>query len=265
MKKSLLLCPPTYYDIKYEINPWMSKDNPIDKARAMEQYETLTYAYEQLGVNYDELAPDESVPDQVFTTDTGHAENKKFIKANFKYGERKKEADIAEAYFKEKGYDIHTLPSDIYFEGGDLIKFDDIYLFGHGKRSSKEAQKPIEEVLGVELIDVELPDDTFYHLDTCIAIITKNVVVANLNALTKDGIETLNHHFSTVIPTTKKDNALMVCNLMNIGGNAVLTHGISNTLKDALRPHVELISTTPMSEYIKGGGSVHCVSLEIFE
>ena len=134
MKKSLLLCPPTYYDIKYEINPWMSKDNPIDKACAMEQYETLTYAYEQLGVNYDELAPDESVPDQVFTTDTGHAENKKFIKANFKYGERKKEADIAEAYFKEKGYDIHTLPSDIYFEGGDLIKFDDIYLFGHGKR-----------------------------------------------------------------------------------------------------------------------------------
>lgn len=265
MKKSLLLCPPIYYDIKYEINPWMSKDNPIDKVPAMGQYDTLTYAYQQLGVRYDELAPDESVPDQVFTTDTGHAEKKKFIKANFRYDERKKEADIAESYFKEKGFHIHTLPRDVHFEGGDLIKFDDIYLFGHGKRSSKKAQKYIENYLSVELISLELPDDTFYHLDTCIAIITKDVVVANLNALTKDGVKTLNHHFSTVIPTTEKDNAFMACNLMNIGGKAVLTQGISNSLKDALRPHVELISTVPMSEYIKGGGSVHCVSLEIFE
>ncbi|MDA1317347.1 MAG: arginine deiminase family protein [bacterium] len=263
--KKILLCPPTYYDIKYEINPWMDIDNPVDRSLAQEQYERLKQTYNLLHVPYDELLPNKDVPDQVFTTDTGHAEGNIFIRANFKYDERKKEAEIAEHYFKTKGYSIHTLPEGIYFEGGDLLKFEDTYILGWGKRTSKEAKAYIEKNLDVEIISLELPDEAFYHLDTCVAPITKDVVIANMEALTSEGIKSLKHHFNTIIPTTKEDNELLACNLMNIDGKAVLTQGISSTLQAELRPYVDLINTVPMSEYIKGGGSVHCVSLEIFD
>ena len=76
--KKFLLCPPTYYDIRYEINPWMNTDNPIDKVKALEQYETLKYAYDALNVSYSELTPHDNLPDQIFTTDTGHIEKNFF-------------------------------------------------------------------------------------------------------------------------------------------------------------------------------------------
>lgn len=263
--KKILLCPPTYYNIKYEINPWMDIDNPINRKLAQEQYERLKQTYNLLHVPYDELKPDKNLPDQVFTTDTGHAEGNIFISAQFKYPERTKEANIARQYFQKKGYTIHTLPKGVFFEGGDLIKYKDIYLFGYGKRSTASAQQHLEKILDTEIIPIELPDPSFYHLDTCIAPINSQVILANIDALTKEGYTTIQKHFKTIIPTSTEDNQLLACNLMNIDGKAVLTQGITESLQKELRKYVDLINTVPMSEYIKGGGSVHCVSLEIFD
>jgi len=264
--KSLLLCPPTFYDIRYEINPWMNTDNPIDKAKALEQYETLKYAYDSLNVSYSELTAHDNLPDQIFTTDTGHIEKKLFIKAQFKYKERRAEVAVVEEFLNSIGkYQTIELPEGIYFEGGDLIKFEDIYFFGWGKRSSKEALPLLQKHLDAEVVGIELIDDWFYHLDTCFAPINKKVALAHLGAFTKTSADEVKKHFGQIIQTTEEDNNLFACNMVTIDGKAILTQGISDDLKDQLHPHIDLISTVPMSEYIKGGGSVHCASLELFD
>ncbi len=263
--KSLLLCPPSFYDIRYEINPWMDIDNPIDHAKAQEEYEILTYAYRALDIEYDELSPVEGLPDQVFTTDLGHAEGTQFIQANFKYPERQKEAEIASEYFREKKFDIKTLPSEIFFEGGDLLKVGSRYFFGYGKRSSYEALPALEELLNTSIIPIELPDETFYHLDTCVSFLSDDTALINRSALTEQGISEIKSAFSTVIEASLEDNAKLVCNLLAFDTDLILSAGVSNELKDQLISLGFRISTVPMTEYLKGGGGIHCVSLEVWK
>lgn len=243
----------------------MDVGNPVDKSSATEQYETLKYAYRSLDVTFDELTPSPELPDQVFVTDTGHIEGKTFIKANFKYPERKKEVEAVEEFAKGHHMHIHEFPQDVFFEGGDFIKHGDTYFFGWGKRSSHSASTHLNSFLDTEVVELELIDDYYYHLDTCFAPISKKVALVNMSAFTKEGINTLKAHFETLIPTSQKDNALLACNMVSIDGKAILTQGITNELKDTLRPYVELITTVPMTEFIKGGGSVHCVTQEIFD
>ena len=45
MVDTVLLCPPTYYQIEYEINPWMDVKRRVNKPRAEEQYENLKEIY----------------------------------------------------------------------------------------------------------------------------------------------------------------------------------------------------------------------------
>lgn len=262
--KKLLLCPPKHYDIRYEINPWMSTDNPIDPDKVAEEYRTLTYAYRQFGISYDELTPDPELPDQVYTTDLGHAEGNLFIKANFKYPERQKEATIAEAYFKTNGFDVFSFPDNVYFEGGDFLKVGDRYYYGFGKRSSKEAMEPIQKALGKPIISIELPDEFFYHLDTCFSPLSEDVALLNRDALTQEGVSEIEKHFKTVIDVKGEDNKLLACNLISHEGTVIMSQGVSNELKDQIIAQGFRVATVSVGEYLKGGGGIHCVSLEMW-
>src|SRR3954462_1024771 len=46
--KDIFLCPPTYLELKYEINPWMKKGAPFERAQAIEQWESLVEAYRKV-------------------------------------------------------------------------------------------------------------------------------------------------------------------------------------------------------------------------
>ena len=37
----ILMCPPDYYGIEYEINPWMDRRRQVDHARAVRQWTEL--------------------------------------------------------------------------------------------------------------------------------------------------------------------------------------------------------------------------------
>ena len=44
-----LMCPPDHFGVEYEINPWMSKREPVDRALAGEQWDRLVECLEGLG------------------------------------------------------------------------------------------------------------------------------------------------------------------------------------------------------------------------
>ena len=45
----LLMCPPDYYGIEYEINPWMRVSNQSNGDRARTQWQALTQVLEKRG------------------------------------------------------------------------------------------------------------------------------------------------------------------------------------------------------------------------
>ncbi len=262
--QSVVLCPPTHYDIKYEINPWMDKTIKVDPKLAKLQHDTLKAVYASLNISTDELIPDPLLPDQVFATDVGHIENNVFIKARFKYPERAAESEIAHHYFQSKKYRIIHLPEHVYFEGGDFLKIGKRYFYGWGKRSSLEAVKILQSTLNGQVIPIELPDPYFYHLDTCFSPLSEDIALVHAGAFTPDGLRTLQREFKMLISTGGEDNAHLACNFVRLEKHLIMSEGVSLFLKTMLRHLGFTIHSVPMSEYIKGGGSIHCLSLEVW-
>ena len=67
----ILMCPPDFYGIQYEINPWMSRDVPSDAVKSREQWKSLHDLLVDLGVDVRLMEPVKGLPDLVFTANAG--------------------------------------------------------------------------------------------------------------------------------------------------------------------------------------------------
>jgi len=260
----ILVCASDYFRIEYEINPWMSVNNNADKPEILIQYRKLIDTFSKAGINFHGIEPHPNFPDMVYTANYGFIDKKKFIRANFKYKERRGESDIAEKYFRYMGYKVYSLPDKIYYEGeGDLLRSGDTYFLGWGKRTMKEALPYFKDILNGEVIDLELIDPYYYHLDTCFAPLNEQTAVINPKSFTPLGLEKIHKHFKHIIETSEIDNQVLACNMVINGKNVVVGEGVSDAFKSKLGTFGYSVFETPMSQYIKGGGSVKCCSLTI--
>ena len=256
--KRILLCPPDYYDIEYEINPWMHVSNKVNKSSVQKAYSSIKNTYKELGVTTYEIEPAKGLPDMVYTANFGQVSGNKFIKSNFKYKERRREADLAADYFKKQfSLEPVSLPENIYFEGqGDLLNDGNRFFFGWGKRSDRKAISYLEKFLGSEVVDFELINPYFYHLDTALTPISSEIVVYNPESFTEEGINKIQSTFKKCIPTNKTDSAVIACNMVMVDRNVVHGAGISAELSNTLRDLGYRLYPIDTTEYIKGGGSV---------
>ena len=59
----ILMCPPDYYGIEYEINPWMSRARGADVERTHRQWSTLRDTLVRLGVQVELMTPERGLPE----------------------------------------------------------------------------------------------------------------------------------------------------------------------------------------------------------
>ncbi len=70
----LLVCPPKYFQIDYEINPWMRRENAVVPSRAAAQWQALMKVLEEeVGAGIERMQPVPGLPDLVFTANAGVA------------------------------------------------------------------------------------------------------------------------------------------------------------------------------------------------
>lgn len=265
MKKRVLLCPPKYYDIEYVINPWMNLENKVDFEKANDEYNQLKKTFEDLGAEVLEIIPAPGLPDMVYTANAGFPSGNRFIKSNFRFQQRIKEADLARSFFEKMDFKILTIPDNIYFEGqGDLLTVGGKYFFGYGKRSSVEAKDFLSQMLGTKVITFELNDPYYYHLDMSLGLLDEKTAIVNTRSFTREGMLRLRNEIPNVIEASEHDNDVMACNLVVIGKTVVLGKGISEDLKKKIKKAGFDLREVSMEEYRKGGGSVKCCTLEFF-
>lgn len=263
--KKVLLCPPKYFDIRYQINPWMDTSIKVDHQKILEEYNELKTVYLELGLEVLEIEQDKDLPDMVYAANIGFPRKNLFIKSNFKYDERKRETELAKEYFASKSFTIKELPETAVWEGqGDLLVFEDTYFLGWGKRTTFEAKKYLEEYLNVSITDLKLIDPFFYHLDTCFLILDKHTVAINPQSFEPEGLEKIHKAFARVIEISQEDNKQFACNAVVIDKTIVVGKGISQKLKDIFASYGFKTKEVPMDEYRKGGGSVKCLTLEFY-
>ena len=104
--RELLLCPPDYYGIEYEINPWMSVAHAADTAIVQEQWKQLYATLSKLNCKVHLIAPQPRLPDMVFTANAGLTVGRKFIPSNFRHKERAGEQPFFAKWMQQHGYDV---------------------------------------------------------------------------------------------------------------------------------------------------------------
>ena len=82
------MCPPEYFGVMYEINPWMHREVVADIDRAQEEWENLAATLRAAGAVVEILPPEEGWPDLVFTANAGLINGRQFIPSRFRHPER---------------------------------------------------------------------------------------------------------------------------------------------------------------------------------
>ena len=96
-RPTLLMCPPDYYGIEYEINPWMSRSRQSDSSAAHGQWHALHALIESFGMDVRLMDPIKGLPDLVFTANAGLIWNETAFVSRFRH-----EARQGETVYDEK-------------------------------------------------------------------------------------------------------------------------------------------------------------------
>lgn len=260
----LLMCPPNYFDVVYEINSWMSVKRKVDHQKAIRQwndyYDLLT---KTLKVKVELLKPARGLPDAVFTANAGFVYKRWFIKSNFRHKERQKEEKLYEAWFKKHGYVIKTIPKPFYFEGeGDaLLMNSDIYT-GYHFRSDIEAHDIVSGYLKIPYYALELCDKRFYHLDTCFAPLNERSALMHLPAFETYAQLVLLESIEDPIRVPEEEALKFACNAAVIGHHVVMPEGCAKTRRELEQRGFQVYGLD-FSEFIKAGGAAKCLVLRL--
>jgi arginine dihydrolase len=260
------MCPPDYYGIEYEINPWMDRRRPADTARAMGQwrglYDLLTTG---LGARVELLAPVKGLPDLPFTANAGLVRGRKFIRSNFRYPQRQREVPVIESWFNDRGYQILPLPAAACFEGeGDALSIGKTVFAGYRMRSDIQSHQKIGEILECEVLSLELVDPRFYHLDTCFCPLGDRAALFLPEAFDEYGRKVIKASVPEPVPVSLGDALRFGCNAVTVGTNVVL-HAGSEALNRELRRRGLTVHELDLSEFHKAGGSAKCLVLRLNE
>jgi N-dimethylarginine dimethylaminohydrolase len=257
------MCPPDYYGIEYEINPWMSRVRPSDRALAGKQWAALKAILEMAGATVALQPALPQLPDLVFTANAALIYRNQAILARFHHPERQGETPHNAAWLRAAGFETIELPEEHDFEGaGDALFCGDTLFAGYRIRSHARSHQLLASMLGVRVIPLELIDGYFYHIDTCFCPLAPGIALYYPGAFDDYGRSALAAHIETLIPVSEDEARSFACNAVVIGRTVVTNTGCPQ-LHDDLRAQGFEPRATPLSEFVKAGGSAKCLTLRL--
>jgi N-dimethylarginine dimethylaminohydrolase len=260
---TILMCPPDFYGIEYEINPWMSRERGSDAETARQQWRQLRELIERAGANVELLTPQKGLPDLVFTANAGMLHRRVVYLARFRHGPRQGETPVNRAWFSAHGYDCRDLPAGMDFEGaGDALFCGETLVGGYIIRSDARALQWVARDIGCEVLPVQLVDQRYYHLDTCFCPLRPGLALWYPPAFDEYGQAALQQGIAELIPVREDEAARFACNAVVIGDRVLLNTGCPALTADLEARGFE-VWATPLDEFIKAGGSAKCLTLRL--
>jgi len=260
----LLMCPPDYFDVTYEINAWMRVANGPDPGRARAQWSALhAILRDEVGAAVSLVAPQPGLPDMVFTANAGLTKGESFVPSRFRPAERRGEVAFFVRWMLKDGFELKPLAEEVSgaFEGeGDALFHGDTLLTGWGQRSDEAACLSAADLLGVPVLPLRLVDSRWYHLDTCLLPVSPELLAyypPAFDAAANAAVEALP---GEKIIVTEADALRFGANAVVVGEQVVMNSGCE-ALAGELRARGYTVYATDLSEFIKAGGSAKCLAL----
>ncbi|MEX0585859.1 MAG: arginine deiminase-related protein, partial [Pirellulales bacterium] len=259
----ILMCPPDFFGIEYEINPWMSRSRPSDAAVALRQWVDLRRLIEEAGANVGCLTPVSGLPDLVFTANAAMIYRDKAVLARFRHPQRQLEQPHDEVWLATHSFEVIQPPQGMYFEGaGDALFCGETLFAGYRIRSDARGHQEIGAMLGVHTIPLELVDPYYYHLDTCLCPLAPGVAIWYPGAFDSYAQRVLPEYIADLITVDEEEARHFACNAVVIG-RTVLTNVGCPELHRELRSRGFEPRETPLGEFVKSGGSAKCLTLRL--
>lgn len=260
----LLMCSPDFFDVTYEINTWMRIANSPDKEKALRQWQALHQILsEEIGADVLTITPQPGLPDMVFTANAGITQGDLFVPSRFRFAERQGEVPHFVAWFHEHGFRVEELPTDTpgSFEGeGDALFYGGTLLAGYRQRSDASAYRALADLLGRQVLPLELVDTRWYHLDTCLVPVAPDLLAYYPPAFDAYANTVLENLPGDKILLTEQDALRFGGNAVVVGSQIVLNAGC-DALAEALEARGYTVHATDLSEFLKSGGSAKCLTL----
>lgn len=178
----------------------------IDRTRALKQWRAL---YHHLAARHmvHLLPAARGLQDQTYVANVGvvltHRRKPLFVLSRFRAKGREGEPATARAFLRAMG--VRTVTSPEFFEGEADFKplRANIYVGGHGLRSSRAAHRWLASRFGAEVIPVRLRDPHLYHLDCVLHVLGPDRVVAAVAAIEASSVRRIERFAEIVdVPTS---------------------------------------------------------------
>jgi len=266
------MCPPTYFDVTYAINPWMDTSEPVDRERALQQWSTLRQTYLDLGHAVELLEPVPGLPDMVFAANGALTIDDVALIAQYAYPQRADEAPVHAAHHERAGREVVRAKASFEAEG-DLAVAGDVLLAGTGFRTDREAHRQVQEVFKRPVISLELVDPAFYHLDTCLFVLDdgrdphgpargRAQVAYYPDAFAPGSRGALERLFPHAVLADRQDALAFGLNSVSDGRHVVVAEGATGLIA-ALRDRGYEVLPVAVDELMKAGGGPKCCTQEI--
>ena len=263
MQPRILMCPPDHYGIEYEINPWMDRRRQADPELARAQWNGLRMLLEQFSVRVELMPSVAGLPDLVFTANAALIFQKTAVLASFRHPQRQGETPHDRTWLEAAGFDVTTPPENTCFEGaGDALFCGDTLVAGYRLRSDARGLQQIGRQLHVRVIPLELVDPYYYHLDTCFCPLSPAEAIWHPAAFDEYGRRALSELVPVLIEVEEPEARAFACNAVVVGRDVITNTGCPQ-LHAALAAKGYMPHETPLSEFVKAGGSAKCLTLRL--
>ncbi|HET7724480.1 MAG TPA: N-dimethylarginine dimethylaminohydrolase [Propionibacteriaceae bacterium] len=263
--KTVLMCRPEHFTVRYRINPWMEPANPTDTGVALRQWQSLYEMYRRLGYRIELIDPIAGLPDMVYAANGGFVLDGIAYGARFHYAERGPEGPAYAAWFAERGLRV-VEPVSVNEGEGDFLKVGDTIFAGTGFRSDAASHAELSRIYDREVVTLRLVDPSFYHLDTAFAVLDDAGGPASVaylpRAFDEASRELLERRFPDAVLATDADAAVLGLNSFSDGRNVVIASRARSFARD-LEARGYVPHGVDLSELLLGGGGVKCCTLEL--
>lgn len=270
----VLLCPPDYFDVVDVKNPHMSNQlGNVDQQKARRQWEALQKALKEARCQVHLIEASKGLEDMVFAANPVFVgKNSQGVAtcflSNMKHSSRQKEVPAYREWFSAQGYQLANLSSQEWvFEGhGDALWHPARHLIwgGYGFRTVPEVYEELSQTYNAPVILVELTQEHFYHLDTCLCPLSETEALYFPQAFQTEGRQLIQALFSDSIEIPEKEaKEGFACNALPVGKKVLIQKGNKETNQELKRRGYEPIELDTR-EFMKSGGSVFCMKSMVY-
>lgn len=279
INQKLLVSGADYFTDDYKINPYYT-ETKINREKAIAEHARIVECFREAGIEIIKVDPPKGCQDGVYTANWAIVKDGIAVMARLPEA-RKGEEAYARKKLEEQGIKTYLVPENYLYSGqGDSLRCGKYLFAGRGYRSDPEAQTFVADKLGLELIQVHAnpqlnadgsihinpvtnhADSFWYDLDLAISIIDEHTIAYCPGALDEESNKKLEaiQDLDKIIVDYDECTKGFACNLVSTGKHVIMSANAPK-LKSVLEARGLICITPEITELLKGGGYIRCISL----